>query len=239
MLSFDLASTLANTLMAATEQTRNARRKRRPPEVIMQRLVSAAAQEFSHSGYRGATTATIAARAEVTEAQLFRYFDSKADLFRAAVAEPLNAAFAAFNARQLQTIPSPQERHEATDRYIADLRQFITEHRKMLLCMLLAEAYSPDGIRGVGGLDALGEYFRLGADVMAGHVDANPRVAPELMVRVSFAAVLANELFRDWLFPRGMASAGDVDAAITRFVREGLSANDATQNSKAGQRRKP
>ncbi len=204
----------------------------------MQRLVSAAAQEFSHSGYRGSTTAAIAARAEVTEAQLFRYFDTKADLFRAAVSEPLNAAFAEFNARQLADPPAPENRHEATGRYIADLRQFIAEHAKMLLCMLLAEAYSPDGIRGVGGLEALGDYFRQGADVMAGHVDVNPRVAPELMVRVSFAAVLGNVLFRDWLFPRGMAGAGEIEAAIANFVLEGLSANDPSHNSKQGQRRK-
>ena len=205
----------------------------------MQRLVSAAAQEFSQSGYRGSTTAAIAARAEITEAQLFRYFDTKADLFRAAVSEPLNAAFAEFNARQLDTLPSPQDRHEATGRYIADLRQFIAEHAKMLLCMLLAEAYSPDGIRGVGGLEALGEYFRQGADVMAGHLDANPRVAPELMVRVSFAAVLANELFRDWLFPRDMASEGEIEAAIANFVLEGLAANESSQNSTPSENRKP
>lgn len=197
----------------------------------MQRLVNAAAEEFTRCGYRGATTAAIAARAEVTEAQLFRYFDSKADLFRTAVAEPLNAAFADFNARQLADPPAPEDRQVATGRYIADLQRFIAGHRKQLLCMLAAEAYAPDGVRGVGGLEALGEYFRQGAEVMAGHVDTNARVAPELMVRVSFAAVLANVLFRDWLYPRGVAGAKDIDAAIVDFVIDGLGANRGPQSS--------
>lgn len=197
----------------------------------MQRLVSAAEEEFTRCGYRGATTAAIAARAEVTEAQLFRYFDCKADLFRTAVSDPLNAAFADFNARQLADLPAPEDHQLATGRYIADLQRFIAGHKEKLLCMLAAEAYSHDGIRGVGGLEALGEYFRRGAEVMAGHVDAPARVAPELMVRVSFAAVLANVLCRDWLYPRGIGGAKEIDAAIVDFVIDGLGANRGPQNS--------
>ena len=45
------------------------------------------------------------------------------------------------------------------------------------------------------------------------------------MVRVSFAAVLANVMFRDWLFPAGLASEHDIREAIIDFVIDGLRAS--------------
>jgi hypothetical protein len=44
-------------------------------------------------------------------------------------------------------------------------------------------------------------------------------------VRVSFAAVLANLMFRDWLFPPGIASDTEIREAIAAFVIEGIEAN--------------
>ena len=66
------------------------RRKRRSSEEVADRILEAAAEEFETAGYSGATTAAIARRAEVTEAQIFRFYGSKQELFRAAiVAVPL------------------------------------------------------------------------------------------------------------------------------------------------------
>ncbi len=62
----------------------------------MDRIIRAAADEFKASGFTGATTAAIARNAEVTEAQLFRYFASKAELFRESVFKPLNQHFLDF-----------------------------------------------------------------------------------------------------------------------------------------------
>jgi hypothetical protein len=45
------------------------------------------------------------------------------------------------------------------------------------------------------------------------------------MVRVSFVSVLACIMFKDWIFPDGMASDSDIEAAINNFVLEGISAN--------------
>ena len=52
------------------------------------------------------------------------------------------------------------------------------------------------------------------------------KVRPELMVRVSFAAVLANVMFKDWLFPPGMASDDEIRQAIVDFTIDGITAND-------------
>lgn len=202
------------------------RRKRRSPEEIMQRLLRAASSEFRRAGYAGATTAAIAREAEVTEAQLFRYFSSKAELFRVAVFEPLNRSFADFNAAQLaqgalDTRPMPLK----VRGYIEELQAFIGEHAEALMSLVVAEAYEPESIQGLGNVKALGEYFERGATEMLQRTAGDVKVAPELMVRVSFTAVLANVLFRHWMFPAGMASDEQISEALTDFVIEGVSIN--------------
>jgi hypothetical protein len=44
-------------------------------------------------------------------------------------------------------------------------------------------------------------------------------------VRVSFVAVLACVMFKDWIFPPGMASDEEITAAINDFVMEGIRVN--------------
>ena len=203
-----------------------ARRKRRSPEEIMQRLLRAASDEFRRAGYAGATTAAIARDAEVTEAQLFRYFASKAELFRAAVFEPLNRHFAEFNTAQLKKGATDSRNREAKIHdYVEELQAFIAEHAELLMTLVVAEAYAPESIKGMGEVNALGEYFELGATEMQRRLGGNARVAPELMVRVSFAAVLANVLFKHWMFPPGIASDKQISDALTDFVIEGVSIN--------------
>src|SRR5215831_2266036 len=75
------------------------KRAKRSSAEVMERLLTAAREEFRRRGFAGATTAAIARNAAVTEAQLFRYFESKSDLFREAVFEPLDKHFSEFNAR--------------------------------------------------------------------------------------------------------------------------------------------
>jgi len=56
-------------------------------------------------------------------------------------------------------------------------------------------------------------------------IEGEPKVDPKLMVRVSFVAVLACIMFKDWIFPPGMASDEQIRAAINDFVMQGLAAN--------------
>jgi hypothetical protein len=45
------------------------------------------------------------------------------------------------------------------------------------------------------------------------------------MARVSFATIMACIIFRDLLFPKGLATRDEVRAAISDFVMDGLNAN--------------
>lgn len=201
------------------------RRRRRSSEEVADRILEAAAEEFELSGYSGATTAAIARRAEVTEAQIFRFHASKQDLFRAAIFTPLNRHFADFQARTVAAGPGEGDGKDLARGYIGELQDFMARHSRMFLSLVVANAYSPGATRGIDALDGLQAYFDKGQAMMTARVGETPRVSPELMVRVSFAAVLANLMFRDWLFPPGLADEDEIREAIAAFVIEGIEAN--------------
>jgi AcrR family transcriptional regulator len=196
-------------------------RKRRLRSEIMARLVSAAEEEFKTRGYSGGTTAAIARRAEITEAQLFRYFPSKAALFRQAIVKPLDDHFQSFLLRRNGARVEPQRFGDEARAYISELQDFIRGHEKMFLSLVAAEAYAQPNIAGVMGVDSLQEYFAHGATTLATHGVEAP-VDPKLMVRVSFAAVLACVIFRDWLFPDDLADDPALREAVNHFVLFGI-----------------
>lgn len=183
----------------------------------MANIVAAASEEFSRRGYSDATTAQIARSADVTEAQLFRYFGSKANLYREVVFEPLTRHLRDFMARY------PPE--QMGDHYITDLQRFITDHAEMFRSLITVEQYNHDDITGVGSISNLTAYFESGEAGMHRGLPPDARVAPRLMVRISFAAVLACVLFKDWIFPPGFASEEELTAAINDFVMDGIAAS--------------
>ena len=201
------------------------RRKRRTSSEVADRILDAAGEEFEQSGYGGATTAAIARRAEVTEAQIFRLFGSKRELFHAAIFEPLNRHFADFQARHGAASAPAGATEALARRYIGELQDFTERHSRMLLSLISASAYSPETVEPVSDMRGLLAYFERGAATMASRVGVSAVVDPALMVRVSFAAVIANVMFKDWLFPPGLASDAAIREAIGEFVLHGIGAN--------------
>ncbi len=210
----------------AAAEKKPMRRKRRAPEEIRERLLCAAREEFRQFGFVGATTAAIARSAEVTEAQLFRYFPSKADLFREAVFEPLSNHIAEFNQRHRVDIADLGDFREQTHLYIDELRQFLDEHSKLMLSLIVAQLFTSGSMKGVAEIDSLRHYFEQGAALMRKRTGKNARVDPKLLVRVSFAAVLGCVIFKDWIFPGGLASDDECNAAIIDFVIDGIRVNE-------------
>lgn len=211
--------------MAQQARSPAPRRKRRSVEEIEDRLLTAAREAFERHGFAGATTAAIARRAEVTEAQLFRTFGSKADLFREAVFKPLNEHFFGFHARRLASATDAEDTRARARDYITELQAFIEDHGEMLMSLVVAEAYSPESVKGLGAMDSLAAYFDRGAAMMNSRTGGAAQVDPRLMVRVSFAAVMASVMFKDWLFPEGLAAPGQIRDAIIDFVLDGINAN--------------
>lgn len=201
------------------------RRKRRSSEEILDKLVRAATQEFERNGFSGATTAAIARKAGTTEAQLFRCFPSKAALFRAAVFDPLSAHLQRFLASQIADVTDAKSVQDKSRLYISELQDFLSEHSDLWLSLLAAQRYARDDVDGVSRIDGLQTYFERGAATQRTRIKGKAAVQPELMVRVSFLAVLACVMFKDLIFPRGLASDDAIRAAINEFVMDGINAN--------------
>lgn len=208
-----------------------ARRKRRDAASLREAIVQAAVEEFEANGYAGATTAAIARRADVTEAQIFRCFETKAELFRTAVFEPLNRHFSDFHARQMAASSDAVPMRERARAYITELQAFIAGHSRMLMTLVVSQAYmrEREGAAGPAGIEAmiagLRPYFERGAAMMRSRMGDDFAVSPELMVRVSFAAVLGNVLFKDWMIPGDVAADDAVRDATIAFVLDGINAN--------------
>lgn len=205
--------------------TQPVRRKRRSPQQIRDLILTAAAREFEENGFAGATTAAIARRADTTEAQIFRFFESKAGLFHEAIFRPLNQHFSEFQSRHITPADSKEPLDTLASRYIGELQSFMEQHSGMLLSLIVADSYSPGAAQRISEVDGLKGYFERGAATMRGRGGGGP-VAPELMVRVSFAAVLACVVFKDWLFPAGLASEEDIRRAVAMFTIDGIRANE-------------
>jgi AcrR family transcriptional regulator len=200
------------------------RRRRRSPEDLTNRILEAAAEEFQRAGYARATTAAIARNADVTEAQLFRYFGSKANLFREAVFKPLDEQLSRFLSEH-ELSGQPPSLDERATLYTEDLQRFLSAHAEMLTTLIVAQKYDREMAESVGEIHSLSSYFDRGASTMSRRLRSKPKVDPKLMVRVSFAGVLGCVLFRDWIFPPGMASDDEIRRAIDIFVAEGIGVN--------------
>lgn len=215
---------MPKTQLQPAEAAAGARRKRRSPEDLRNRILQAAGDEFRRCGFSGATTAAIARQADVTEAQLFRYFGSKAELFREAIFKPLDEQLSNFVATHLQP-DSAESVREQSALYIDELQRFVSENSEMLTSLIVAQTYDHATAQGVSAIASLGEYFDRGAAAMTARLVGPAKVPPPLMVRVSFAAVLACTMFKDWIFPPGLADEAEIHAAVKDFVREGIGAN--------------
>jgi AcrR family transcriptional regulator len=209
----------------APHETPSPRRKRRPVHEVTSLILEAANEEFRRHGYDNATTATIARNAGTTEAQIFRYYGSKADLFRQSVFNQIDRQFADFNARYLSEGTLPGDFRKLSRLYISELHDFLEKHHELLLSLFVAQTYARHETPGVGEIDALRTYFEHGAAMVDRTAGSRAlKIDPQLLVRISFGAVLASVMFKEWLFPPGLAEDASIEEAVIDFVIDGISA---------------
>lgn len=203
-------------------------RKRRSSDDILNRIVRAARDEFKRSGFSGTTTATIARKADVTEAQLFRYFGSKANLFQETIFKPLDQHFLDFTQKHhVRSGDASGTNKEIRNLYTTELQRFISDHSEMLTSLVSAQTYDSGAAHGVGNIDSLQAYFDHGAAMMTARLKGKPKIDPKLVVRMAFASVLASVMFKDWIFPAGLARDEEIEAAVNAFVMEGIGSSSS------------
>jgi AcrR family transcriptional regulator len=218
-----LSKASAAQAAARRRRSRPAKRTRRSRDDILGRIVQAASEEFKRSGFAGATTAAIARKADVTEAQLFRYFGSKANLFRETVFKPVDQHFIRFINEHMPEMRKAASAAEMTDLYATELQRFIRENSGMLASLVIAQTYESEAAHPA--IDSLHTYFDRCASMMALRLKNRAKVDPRLTVRVVFGAVLASVMFKDWIFPAGLATDEEITRAVNDFIKEGTHAN--------------
>jgi AcrR family transcriptional regulator len=101
---------------------------------VRSRILDAARAEFAERSFLGATMATIAARAELGTASLYRYYASKESLFDAAIPAEIAESFESLLARRVRALGASLERSkdDAGDEIFA----FWTAHRLAVVVLL-------------------------------------------------------------------------------------------------------
>ena len=204
-------------------KTTRKRRKRRPTEEIIDRILTAASDEFERNGYAGATTAAIAKQARVAEALIFSNFGSKEKLFRDSIFVPMNKHLLDFCAHHLVNADDPaRSREKFRRKYVAELEQFIGKHSLKFISLFFAQVYGT--CNGLDEIEGLQNYFSQASSFATEHLEGRPKHEPATMARISFATIFSCIVFRDWLFPSGMISDEKINAALTDFVLGGVDA---------------
>jgi len=116
---------------------RPVRRRRRPVEV-RNLLIAAAQQVFAERGYGGATTAEIAAVADVSESALFRHFATKSDLFATAALEPFTEFMSDFAKVWNRTRRENVRTGAFMRTFVSELFDHVQSRRDIVIALLVA-----------------------------------------------------------------------------------------------------
>ena len=191
---------------------------------MAERLREAASEEFGSNGYSRARTADIARKAGVSENLLFRHFGSKANLFNAAVFLPIEQHFAEFSERNAGSRES-EDREQLSRKYIAEVQDFIRDHADAIRLLIMSQSFEAGEVKGIDKLSGLHRYFENTSQIVRERIDGEPKLDLKLVACISFATIMACELFADWLFPEGWGSEEDIHRTVAEFVLSGFNAS--------------
>lgn len=125
----------------AAGTTKVTRRRRGTPRRL---LVEAACDLFARQGYSATSTREIAEHAGVSETLLFRYFGSKAGLFRESVAVPFIEFVESFKAKWHSGFPDERDDEMIARQLIADLYDLFRKNRALVVMLWAAQTQSDD-----------------------------------------------------------------------------------------------
>jgi AcrR family transcriptional regulator len=194
-----------------------ARRPRRRPGEARQALVAAARDVFVDIGYQGASLRQIAAKAGTTQAVLYRYFPSKAELFEESVLGPFQAFVTALTDDWRATSISAVSTPELIAGFTESLYNFTLTHRGLIVALLAADAHGGDSIG-----DAKTSFAQtISAVVSRALEEAVSRgwadIDVEVAVPATMSLIISTALLDDWLFPRTIRP--DRDRILKEMIR--------------------
>ncbi len=112
---------------------------------------------FNRKGYAGASTREIASEADVSESLIFRYFGSKAGLFREAMVVPFVALVDRHIERRLADPDRFKHPRQASHAFIGDMYDTFHEHRALAMSLFTSDVMQDSALAEEGVLDTLRE----------------------------------------------------------------------------------
>jgi AcrR family transcriptional regulator len=183
--------------------------------------VDAARDVFNRKGYASASTREIAALAEVSETLIFRYFRTKAGLFREAMVQPFVAALDAQIARGRMRPTNTQLTFEDTREFVATMYDLYRDHRSLAAMVFAADALVESEIAETDMIDAVREAIDrfvayASEEARAGGLDLDP-AAHDLAIRGHMAMVAGVATFGSWYVGKRRSRRSVIDE-LTRWI---------------------
>jgi len=187
------------------------------------RILQAAAQQFSKSGYRRTNTLELAEAAGVAEATVFRHFATKAELFEEAVVTPMRAAVAELAERRRQH-PNDIPAEDAVHTFYDEILGWSRQNARLLTAALAALAFEQQNSEFSGVANAftellayMDEVFRV-RSAERGYT-ADPVITPRIMLAMTLGLALCDSmLFDDEQTPRHE----DLVSELAKFTTYGV-----------------
>lgn len=204
------------------------KKPRRKADFARRNFIAAAQELFAERGYARTTTRDIAGRAQSSEVLLFRYFQSKANLFREAVVDPFDGLLKTFLEAQSGG-PGPDPFAGSED-FVKNLFNVVSEHRNIFFTLISTRLYEAGAAEEQVNAAGFKEYFRVAVDRIEAELNVlgvTPVVSPDISSRISFVSVVATALFHDWIFGGTDIEQDKVVVALNKFIISGMAGHHA------------
>jgi AcrR family transcriptional regulator len=199
-------------------------RRRRSPAEVRALLIGAAQQVFAARGFRGATTAEIAAVAGVSESALFRHFATKTELFATAALVPFTEFMSEFAAVWERRRGADVQAGAFMRTFVTDLFDHVQSRRDSVIALLIATNESHELVAEVRERFAalFAELEGVGRDWESARGMQVPGL--ELNERLLVGLITAMVVFDRWFLSLPDGTQFDRDAvidALIEFARHG------------------
>lgn len=182
-------------------------------------LEEAALELFGERGFAGASTRSIADRAGVSEALIYRHFGSKTGLFERSVIDPIRSFINGYVERWDEIYSHEPMSEESVRDYVTGLYRIMRKNRPGIIALLSEDSFSGSGSSHQRH-PLFGEVIGIFDDVTLKALERRgySRPNPEITLRASIALVVGMALLDDFLFGSTEAQARQESAVIDELV---------------------
>ena len=196
---------------------------RRPRGEPRRLLLESGRELFSRQGFSATSTREIADHAGVSETLMFRYFGSKAGLFREALVEPFVEYVETLNANWESGDLDELSDEGFACKLIGDLFDLFRKHRGLVVMLWAADGESPKDLAGTGIFEIEREFKVLAklGEVETVRRQSNPLYRHDLGTRSMLAMVAGMAVFGKAFYGKRPPSRNAIVEELTQSVLYG------------------